>query len=62
MNCTTEGSYREDHVCGFYQELVPFKTAQQKCEDVGMKICDRTENGEGPTLIFVTGWGVASER
>ena len=47
VNCTTEGSYREDHVCGFYQELVPFKTAQQKCEDVGMKICDRTGTGDG---------------
>ncbi|CAJ1440523.1 unnamed protein product [Effrenium voratum] len=40
-NCSAEGSYREDSVCGFFQEMVPLSAAQENCEAMGMKICDR---------------------
>ena len=41
-NCSVEGSYREDHVCGFDEELVSFAAAEKNCNDIGMKVCDRT--------------------
>lgn len=41
-DCSTDGDYREDHVCGYEEELVPFAQAEKNCEEIGMKICDRT--------------------
>lgn len=41
-DCSTDGDYREDHVCGFEEELVPLAQAEKNCEEIGMKICDRT--------------------
>ena len=42
VDCSADGSYREDHVCGFDLELAPLPLAEQNCEEIGMKICDRT--------------------
>ncbi|CAK9003037.1 STI1-like protein, partial [Durusdinium trenchii] len=41
VDCSADGSYREDHVCGFDLELAPLPLAEQNCEEIGMKICDR---------------------
>lgn len=42
INCSSDGDYREDHVCGYEEELVPFSEAEKNCKGIGMNICDRT--------------------
>lgn len=47
INCSSDGDYREDHVCGYEEELVPFSEAEKNCKGIGMNICDR-QSGELP--------------
>lgn len=41
INCSSDGDYREDHVCGYEEELVPFNEAEKNCKAIGMNVCDR---------------------
>lgn len=48
INCTAEGSYREGHVCGVQQELMPLSSAETRCAEIGMHICDRQGGRDVP--------------